>query len=226
MHLPYGSHELPARPLLLLLSNPTDCDALAVWCRQRLGWSEVDSASQLPAGLAIARQSRPQLAVLDPVIAENAIEACLELLRIEAVGHLLVLDQRPSLNRLLQLLPNAKSSYVSREAGPQVLLGALTDVLAHGRRVFDPSFASYIQATPHGFELKHPVPGGAVNLTQRERQVMKLLVHGRSVRQCAEELGLSQSTIDNHKSRLMKKLGVHKSSQLALQAIRQGLVVI
>ena len=54
---------------------------------------------------------------------------------------------------------------------------------------------------------------------------MRMLAEGQSVKQCATDLGLSYSTIDNHKSRLMKKLGIHKASEITYQAISQGLIV-
>ena len=74
-------------------------------------------------------------------------------------------------------------------------------------------------------EAPDPVNGKSLaNLTLRERQVMRMLAEGKSVRQCADALGLAPSTIDNHKSRLMKKLSVHRSSQLTLLAIREGLI--
>lgn len=65
---------------------------------------------------------------------------------------------------------------------------------------------------------------GLSRLTNREMQVLRRLAVGQSVRQCAESLRLSPSTVDNHKVRLMKKLGVHKSVELVHAAIRMGVV--
>ena len=56
---------------------------------------------------------------------------------------------------------------------------------------------------------------------------MDVLVHlaqGYSVKQCAKALGIGTSTAGNHKSRLMKKLNVHKTVDLTRLAIREGLV--
>ncbi len=52
-------------------------------------------------------------------------------------------------------------------------------------------------------------------LTPREFQIFQLLASGFSVRECAEYLGLSKSTVDNHKINLMRKLQIHKAVQLA-----------
>jgi len=52
------------------------------------------------------------------------------------------------------------------------------------------------------------------------------LAVGRSVRICAEHLKLSANTVDNHKSRLMKKLRLHKAAELTHFAIRHGLIPV
>jgi DNA-binding NarL/FixJ family response regulator len=61
-------------------------------------------------------------------------------------------------------------------------------------------------------------------LSKRETEILTLLAEGFSVRNCAAILSLSASTVDNHKSSLMKKLMVHKSADLVRLAVRSGLV--
>lgn len=61
-------------------------------------------------------------------------------------------------------------------------------------------------------------------LTQREIEVWSLIAEGLSVADCAKRLGIRESTADNHKSRLMKKLKVNKSLELVRLAIKQGIV--
>lgn len=65
-----------------------------------------------------------------------------------------------------------------------------------------------------------PGPG----ITAREREVWRLIATGATVRDIARHLGLAESTVDSHKSRLMRKLGVHKSVELVRLAVRLGLV--
>lgn len=63
-------------------------------------------------------------------------------------------------------------------------------------------------------------------LTRRERQVLQLVGLGKSVTECAEALGVTNSTIGNHKYRLMRKLGVSTSLQLLRVAVRNGVADI
>ncbi len=61
-------------------------------------------------------------------------------------------------------------------------------------------------------------------ITRREREVWRLIAEGYSVRGVAEQMQLAVSTVDSHKSRLMKKLRVHKSLDLVRLAVRLGMV--
>lgn len=63
-------------------------------------------------------------------------------------------------------------------------------------------------------------------LTDREREVLKLLAEGRTVRSTATALGLSIKTVDAHKFNLMRKLGIHNKAELVMWAIRKRLVRI
>jgi DNA-binding NarL/FixJ family response regulator len=61
-------------------------------------------------------------------------------------------------------------------------------------------------------------------LTTRERQVLKLLAEGRTVRSAATILGLSVKTVDAHKFNLMRKLGIHNKAELVMWAIQKRVV--
>lgn len=61
-------------------------------------------------------------------------------------------------------------------------------------------------------------------LTRREYDVLHYVVDGRTVKETAAALGMAPQTVDNHKSRMMKKLSVHTSVQLTRYAIREGLI--
>jgi DNA-binding NarL/FixJ family response regulator len=63
-------------------------------------------------------------------------------------------------------------------------------------------------------------------LTARERQVLKLLAEGKTVRGAATDLGLSSKTVDAHKFNLMRKLGIHNKAELVMWAIQKRVVKI
>ncbi len=61
-------------------------------------------------------------------------------------------------------------------------------------------------------------------LTTREREVLKLLAEGRTVRSAADVLGVSAKTVDAHKFNLMRKLGIHNKAELVMWAIQKRVV--
>jgi DNA-binding NarL/FixJ family response regulator len=217
----------PRRPanVLWILANPLDCEALVLWCRTRVRCEAVESAACLEAGLRRCEAWRPGVLVVDPAVAEDAVERGLAALRSRHASHLLVVDRRPLETRLAELLPEPAASYMSRAAGSAALAAALAQILEHGRRVIDPALAGRIRRTARGETLvAAATTGSAAVVSRREREVWKLLAQGCTVAECAELLGLARSTIDNHKSRLMRKLGVHKAADLTRRAIRDGVV--
>jgi two-component system response regulator NreC len=62
------------------------------------------------------------------------------------------------------------------------------------------------------------------DLTAREREILKLLAEGQTVRSAANILGLSSKTVDAHKFNLMRKLGVHNKAELVMWAIQSKIV--
>ena len=71
---------------------------------------------------------------------------------------------------------------------------------------------------------KMATPSDPRALTAREREVLKLLAEGRTVRSTATALGLSMKTVDAHKFNLMRKLGIHNKAELVMWAIQKRLV--
>jgi DNA-binding NarL/FixJ family response regulator len=63
-------------------------------------------------------------------------------------------------------------------------------------------------------------------LTAREREVLKFLAEGKTVRSVATMLGLSVKTVDAHKFNLMRKLGIHNKAELVMWAIQKKVVKV
>ena len=137
---------------------------------------------------------------------------------------LVFLDDRVDRGRVALATRMGAAGYFLRTRSFHTLLEGLAKVVA-GHNVYDPDVAQYIGSSgePVGGRIRN-LYNQHVELTPRELEVLCLLAKGMTVRQCAQKLKLAESTIDNHKSRMMRKLGVHKSTQLALIAVRAGLV--
>ena len=89
------------------------------------------------------------------------------------------------------------------------------------------SFRNVVREMPrrgHGQWAAEGQPSRERALTSREREVLKLLAEGRTVRSVAALLGLSVKTVDSHKFNLMRKLGIHNKAELVMWAIRKKVV--
>jgi DNA-binding NarL/FixJ family response regulator len=67
-------------------------------------------------------------------------------------------------------------------------------------------------------------PGPTAKLTPREREVLQLIVEGKSNKEIAVVLGLSANTVAVHRANIMSELGIHNTAELVVYAIRNGLV--
>lgn len=223
------SRKLPAvrqpRTILWWLTNALDCDAMTLWCEARVDCDCIDTVHNLNQGIARCKAMRPTLLCVDPSLSEAAVQRALFALHSGWTDHVLVLDRGPREGSLMEVVDELDASYLSRTAGPAALAAAIYGILERGIRVIDPSLARRLRSTDGGYKLKAINGSESVAaLTLRETQVMRMLAHGMSVSECADELGLAHSTIDNHKARLMKKLGIHKATELTCRAIRDGLI--
>jgi two-component system response regulator NreC len=137
---------------------------------------------------------------------------------------IIVLDEKVDVRRLATLMNVPSVGYFTRAAPFPELVDGVHRLL-RGESAFESTIAERVHQTPHGWRFRHgPETQPSTLLTPREIEVWKLIAQGYSVKRCAELLLLAPSTVDNHKSHLMKKLGVHKSLDLTRLAIRDGLV--
>jgi DNA-binding NarL/FixJ family response regulator len=98
-------------------------------------------------------------------------------------------------------------------------------LLAAGQCSFCPEVDQYLFRTRHGLHY-HPAHTGnpLQMLTPRETELFTLLAQGLTIKQCSERMGITVNTADNHKTRLMRKLGIHKTVELARLAVREGII--
>jgi DNA-binding NarL/FixJ family response regulator len=89
--------------------------------------------------------------------------------------------------------------------------------------------SSVVREMPRLEPIEPPAAGLILReggLTAREREVLKLLAEGKTVRSVAGFLGLSVKTVDAHKFNLMRKLGIHNKAELVMWAIQNRIVKV
>lgn len=125
---------------------------------------------------------------------------------------------------LLQCLEVGAAGYILKDAPAPRLIGAIREVYK-GRKCISPQvlekLVEDLHARPHGSRSRI---ARSSTLTPREREVIKMIAEGNSVREIANLLGLSVKTVEAHKFNLMRKLGIHNKAQLVTYAIQKKIM--
>ncbi len=122
-----------------------------------------------------------------------------------------------------QAMRSGASGYLLKDTPTQSLLRALREV-SLGGRAFSPWVVAQLKQDPGRRMGVARVPLRRGTLTAREREVMRLLAEGRTVRQAALKLGVSVKTVEAHKFNLMRKLNIHNKAQLVTVAIQEKIL--
>ena len=123
-------------------------------------------------------------------------------------------DEPATVRRALQA---GASGYLTKESSPAMLQAAVRQVAA-GERFIPPALAEML-----AFESLRPSSLPHETLSQRERQIFKLIAQGGMLSQIAEQLHLSPKTVTTHKTHLMEKLGIANNADLIRYAIEHKL---
>ena len=141
--------------------------------------------------------------------------------RVEIVGLTMHAEDR----YFFQLLQAGASGYVVKGASPHELLDAVRaasrgEAYIHSslQRKLIGDYVSRAEANDQGSTLK--------NLTERELEVLRLIVDGLTSREIADSLVISSNTVDRHRQNIMSKLGLHNRAELVRYAISKGLVEV
>jgi len=131
---------------------------------------------------------------------------------------ILVLTQHDNKEYVLSAIKAGSSGYVTKSALGSELVSAVRTVY-NGEAFLYPTAATALV----GGYLHHSEEDPYDSLTNREKEVLKLVAEGYTSRQIGEQLLLCEKTVTGHRTRLMGKLDLHNRTELVKYAIRKGL---
>jgi DNA-binding NarL/FixJ family response regulator len=187
-------------------------DDIEVVGEARDGREAVDLAGKLDPDVVLMDIAMPGL---------GGLEAALEMKRQGARARVLVLSQYDDREYVRRLLKAGVAGYVLKKSAGSELANAIR--AAHrGGLVLDPEVAraAMEEGGPAG-------PGEAdpyETLTDREKQVLKLVAEGLANKEVAEALGISVKTAMTHREHVMEKLGLHNRTELVRFALKKGVI--
>jgi DNA-binding NarL/FixJ family response regulator len=153
----------------------------------------------------------------------NGMEAISDIKRRYPGVRVLVLTLHKTEEFVLASLRAGADGYILKEATPGELRLAVRTVASGSTYLSDEVLGKVISENPgRGGSLS--TSGVWDTLTQREREVLKLVAEGKSNKAMAEYLFLSAKTVEKHRAKLMAKLGMRNAAALTAYAIQKGLV--
>ncbi len=185
----------------------------------RSEFTVVGTAADGAALLAMARRLKPDIVVTDMAMPGMTGLDALRRLRAEALtAKVIFLTMHADVELAATALGAGASGFLVKHDAGAELIAAIHRVLA-----------GEVYLTPH--LARHPMTGGTRLdgahddlLTPRQREVLRLIVDGRTMKEIAAALGLSARTVETHKYQMMETLKVETTAQLIRRAIEQHLI--
>lgn len=175
-------------------------------------------ASGVSDALKIAEECQPDVAIVDISLDDgNGIDLLKKLLRRQPGMKILVCSTHDDLVFAPRVLDAGAHGYISKRAEHNQILEALMQV-AEGNTWLSPEVQSRLDVAQDGSQFK-----GIASLSNRELEVLRLVSKGLTPAKIAEQLHLSVKTIDAHREKIKRKLGMGSAAELLRYAVQWSL---
>jgi DNA-binding NarL/FixJ family response regulator len=202
-------HTLFREGLKALLQNDAGIEVVG---EAENGREAIEKLKQIPTDVVLMDISMPHL---------NGFEATQRIVQTHKHIHILILTMYDEDDLIIRCLEAGASGYVLKDAPAEQLVYAIREARKGGKylspSVVNKVVSQYLQTSVR--------PKDTYDLlSSREREVLKMLAEGLSVKEIAYRLKLSVKTVEAHKYNLMKKLDVHDRTELVKYAIQKKLI--
>jgi DNA-binding NarL/FixJ family response regulator len=171
-------------------------------------------ASDGEEAIQLAQKLHPRVILMDCALPGiSGLQATRRILELLPETRILMLSMHPEETWVRQSLDAGARGYILKNAR-ELELGLAVRRVAAGETVLDPQLS-----TPTGLKGERDY-----GLTTRELEILQLIVNGMSNKEIASQLDLSVNTVAVHRANIMDALGLHKTAELVVYAIRNGLV--
>jgi DNA-binding NarL/FixJ family response regulator len=184
-------------------------------------------AANAAEAVILARQLRPDIVLMDiGMTGMSSFEATRQIRKERSETRVIFLSMYDDEDYLAECVEIGAGGYVLKDSPADQLLTAIREVHLGG------SFLSPRLLTKLVDDLRTLGRSGAVRqprfstLTKREREILKMLAEGQSVKEIAVEFNLSVKTVEAHKFNLMRKLDIHNKAQLVQYAIQKKVIIL
>ena len=207
----------PTRPIRILVVDDHGLvrDSVSGMLAREKDFSIVGTAENADQAITKVLELRPDLVLMD--IAIQIVRS-----RVPATKFILVTAYEHD-EHVEQAIRVKANGFVVKNEGISALAAAIRNVAA-GRVHFSPGVMNRLIVEGDEIRLENPPKSRLSLLSPRERELLRVLARGSSLKEAAGVLGVSYKTADKQKASLMDKLDIHDRVELARFAIREGLV--
>jgi len=181
---------------------------------------EIEEACNGKEALEKIRKKEFNIVLLDISLPDgNGLDILKQIKKIKPNLQVLILSIHPEERYAIRTLKAGASGYLTKDRVPQELVKAVREILK-GRKYITSSLAEKLVQNLEN-RTKKPLHE---NLSDREYQVLCLIASGKTVKEIAKELYLSEKTISTYRTRILEKMKMKNNAELIYYAIKHGLV--
>ena len=206
-------HTLFRQGIKTLLSAESDLDIVGDAAN---GGEAVEKVTELRPDIVLMDIGMPGL---------SSFEATRQIKKARPDTKVLFLTMYDDEDYLVQCMEVGASGYVLKDSPAQQLLAAIRDVYRGGSYLSPRMLSQLVDDFRSRIKTAHRQPRFAT-LTPREKEILKFLAEGDSVKEIAAGLNLSVKTVEAHKFNLMRKLDIHNKAHLVQYAIQKKIIKI
>jgi DNA-binding NarL/FixJ family response regulator len=186
----------------------------------------VGEAADGREAVRLAKELQPNIVVLDigmPLL--SGLEAAARIIRENERTGVIILSMHTDESYVVRALDAGARGYLLKDNADDDIERAIRSV-AIGRPFFSPAIGQMLLEDYVRLMRERRTHDSYELLTEREREVLQLLAEGKSNKEAATVLGLSQYTIETHRQNLMQKLGLHNMAGIVVYAVRKGIIPV
>ena len=214
------------KELRILIADDHDVvrQGLRLLIEKKRGWSVCGEAGTGREAVKMVEQLKPDVAVLDMSMPElNGLDAARQIKRRSSHTEVVLFSGGGTEEIIRDAFTAGARSFLAKSDAASHFVAALEAVSMH-KPYFTPEVAEIVFQRFTGAGAKPAETPGAVKLSEREHEIVQLLVEGNSNKEIAAKLSVSNKTIEGHRANIMRKLKLTAFSELVRWAIRNKVI--
>jgi DNA-binding NarL/FixJ family response regulator len=212
--------------ILIIDDHPLFREGLKAIIERDSRFEVIGEAGNGREGLQLTKKLKPDMIIVDISLPDRSgIQLTREIRTLLSTTRILIVSMHSKIDYIAEAFQAGATGYVVKESASERLLQGLESV-ANGDYFLDSSVSHAVVENL----MKSPLKEAKITdadydtLTPREQEVLRLLAEGLSSKKVAEKLFISPKTVENHRSNIMNKLGLHNTIELIRYAAKLGLI--